>query len=268
MSFRNWLKQFVPMSSRSLNSRIDNIDNRITVLQNKISSLERTTAQIRRISRENNWTDVYNSTIEGTNWLKSRRFSPGRWAIGYQYLYVLYRILDEVHPKNIIDLGLGQSSWMIAQYAASDEEVSHTIVEHDQTWIDGFLKDHALPENSKIMRLNLGTKQYQEAVVRVYDGFAEIFSDRKFDLISIDGPFGGDMPDYARIDVLGMLPGILSENFIILIDDTERSGEKHTVREMERILTENEIKFAKEIYSGAKDMTIICAEDLHFLTTM
>ena len=237
-------------------------------IYNEITEIKRRENTIQRIASENNWADVYNSTIEGCDWLRHRKFSPGRWALGYSSLYVLFRVLDDVRPKNILDIGLGQSTWMISQYAAVDSKVNHTIVEHDPAWIEFFTRDHLLPENSKIIQLALNMTEFKGAVVREYNSFKETFMDQKFDMISIDGPFGGDMMNYARIDVLKMIPGILEENFIILLDDTERSGEKNTINEMKAALTENNINYASGVYSGMKDMTVLCSESLKFLTTM
>lgn len=64
------------------------------------------------------WGQIYNSTIAGSEWLKDQSVSPGRWAVGYNYLYILYRILNDVKPTNILELGLGQSTKLMAQYAA------------------------------------------------------------------------------------------------------------------------------------------------------
>ncbi len=261
MLLKKWVKGIIQLPTRSLHARLDLIDKREIEIK---ELFERYT----RNSAETNWAAIYNSTIEGTEWLKSRSFSPGRWAVGYQYLYVLYRILNEIHPKNILDLGLGQSSWMIAQYAASMNTVSHIVVEHDPNWISFFVKDHQLSENTKIIQLDWNYTNYKETIVREYGGFSDTFTGQKFDLISIDGPLGGDMPIYARIDVLKMLPDILSDDFIILIDDSHRSGERNTILDMKIILKEHDIPFAEGIYSGAKDMTVICAEHLHFLTSM
>ena len=77
------------------------------------------------------WAEIFNNVISNSSWLTNKSFSAGRWAVGYQYLYVVYRILNEVRPKNILELGLGQSTRLFGQYAASDVEVQHIVVEHD-----------------------------------------------------------------------------------------------------------------------------------------
>lgn len=53
-------------------------------------------------------------------------------------MYTLYRILDEVQPKNILEMGLGQTSKMTTQYAKYYKDSHLLIVEGDQLWIDNF----------------------------------------------------------------------------------------------------------------------------------
>ena len=73
---------------------------------------------------------------------------------------------------------------------------------------------------------------------------------------------------YARIDVLKLLPHCLSTDFVIMIDDCERSGETHTVAEMEACLKGADIPYKSGRYSGKKDCVLISAEHMGFLTSM
>ena len=51
------------------------------------------------------WSEVYHDTIRGSKWLSpDLPFSPGRGAIGYQLMYVLYRVLNEVNPRSILEI--------------------------------------------------------------------------------------------------------------------------------------------------------------------
>lgn len=220
-------------------------------------------------SRESVWADVFHDAIIDSTWLENKTFVPGRWAIGYQYLYVLYRVLNEYRPKRILDLGLGQSTRMIAQYAASDSGVEHIVVEHDESWISFFKNSFQLPENTRILKLDREMVSYKEAeAVRVFKDFEITFKDQKFDLISIDAPLGGDMKQYARIDVLKQLPDCLMSRFVILLDDYNRVGEVNTIREMESVLEASGVKYVKGVYKGQKEMILLCDPNNSFLTSM
>lgn len=215
------------------------------------------------------WAAIFNNTITHSTWLIDKTFSPGRWALGYPALYVLYRVLNEARPKRILELGLGQSTRMIAQYTAAFDDVEHIIVEHDSDWIEFFKNDFQLSERSRIIQLDREMVPYKEAeAVRVFKNFKEIFQGQKFDFICIDAPLGSDMKLYSRIDVLGILPDCLMESFIITLDDSERVGETHTLSEIELKLSEYKVSYKKGKYSGKKDTSIIAALDYQFLCSM
>lgn len=221
-----------------------------------------------RLMREVLWAEVFGSTIASSTWFRGESLSPGRWAVGYPYLYVLYRILDEIRPARILELGLGQSTRMISRYAASND-VEHHVVEHDERWLDWFLRASDLPANTQVVRLDWAYVTYNEvADVRIYDGFADTFSGKRFDFISIDAPLGGDMEHYARVDVLGLLPGCLAESFVIMIDDLERPGESRTFAEMKEALARASVEYACGVYSGVKDVGVLCSPDLAFLCSL
>ena len=117
-----------------------------------------------------------------------------------------------------MELGLGQSTKLISQYAAEFPKVRHQVVEHDLNWIDFFRKNFILPSNTEVVRLVWDFVSYKEAErVRVFKNFSETFKGQKFDFISIDAPWGGDMKQYSRIDVLMMLPDCLADRFIIIL---------------------------------------------------
>lgn len=303
MSFYTFLRSHSPLTHRGVQKRINEIyqeqkaalekltqknvqqEEELQNVYNELKNMQQTMNEIKkqneanliilestcRNSAEGTWAAIFNQTIhkENKNWLKDVSFSPGRWAVGYQYLYVLYRVLNEVHPQNILELGLGQSTKMIAQYAIAFPNIIHQVVEHDPQWISFFAQNYKLPRNTKLVRLDREFSPYKEAdKVRVFKGFKKHFQGQKFDFISIDAPLGGDMKQYARIDVLQMLPEILAENWVIMIDDCNRSGEQHTVKEMEEKLKISGIAYAKGKYSGAKDCVVLAAEKMKFVCSM
>lgn len=55
--------------------------------------------------------------------------------------------------------------------------------------------------------------------VRVFNGFEEKFKNKKYDLICIDAPLGGDMKEICRVDILSIIPISLNTTFVILLDD-------------------------------------------------
>lgn len=161
--------------------------------------------QDRRL-KELTWAETFFSATEGSTWFRDKGLSPGRWALGYPALHALFRILDTRRPKDILELGLGQSTCVIGQYVAANVEARHCVVEHDREWIDLFESGFALSRRSEILALEREMVPFREAAeVRVFKGFDRAMEGRTFDFVCIDAPLGGDMRVYSRIDVLRLL---------------------------------------------------------------
>ena len=172
-------------------------------------------------------------------------------------------------PKTILELGLGQSTKLISQYVDSVRGCHHFIVEHDKEWVSFFNKSFALSESSKIFLLDLKGLQFNECEkVNQYDKFSDFFSDKIFNLISIDGPIGNIDGTYSRIDILKIFPECLDKSFVILLDDIQRTEERKTQNLILNELNKNEIQFHVGEYKGIKTMSIITSKDLKFLCSM
>ena len=158
---------------------------------------------------------------------------------------------------------------MITQYVSSNREAEHFVVEHDPAWISFYKKEYPISKQTDIVQLEITFVPYKEAEsVRVFSGFKERFAERRFDFILVDAPLGGDMKQYARIDILSILPECLCESFTILVDDTQRPGESNTINEICSLLDVAEIKYKRRDYSGEKACTVICSTDNAFLCTL
>lgn len=234
-------------------------------------------------SQELLWAETFHDTVKDSAWLKQQSFHPGRFAAGYPLLYVLYRILDEVRPHSILELGMGESTRLIAQYvkaatkkssATKDPStVTHSVVESDESWAAFFQSSCSLSRHSKVHHLEAALERTNlegtTATVRRYLGFEEEFKDRHFDLIVIDGPYGEDMRDYSRVDVLTLLPSLISpERFVILLDDCNRPGEQRTLQAMEAVLQRAGIDTVTGFYQGLKTTAVLASASLKFVATL
>ena len=219
-------------------------------------------------SNEAVWAQIFHDVSRDSTWLKDARFAAGRWAVGYQFLYVMYRVLDEIRPASILELGLGQSTRMTAQYTAARPGTRHEVVEADPSWISFFKRSYEVPASTQITQLDYEMISFEQAETRVYRGFGERFKGQRFDLILIDAPLGGDLQGCTRVDVLRMLPDLLSDRFVIIMDDTDRAQETQTVHHMQKRLTELGIDYRIGRYRGQKECTLLCSPDIGFLISM
>lgn len=208
---------------------------------------------------------IFNSTIADSEWLRYKSFSPGRWAVDYALLYTLYRTLTAMKPTKIVEFGLGQSSKMIHQYA-NFYKIKAITIEHDQLWIDFFCSGLEGNYDINIQMLDLSIIEYNGFETLTYKNFQSFVSDEKFELILVDAPFGSKR--YSRSQIIDMAHNNLSQSFCIIIDDTERQGEKDTIAEVCKVLDEKKIKYYSTTYTTIKSHTVICSENLRFLTTL
>lgn len=221
-------------------------------------------------SREAFWAAIFNSTITKSSWMKKISLSPSGWAVGYQYLYVMYRVLNDKRPKCILDIGLGQSSLMIAQYAAANPDVEHIIVESSDEWIAAFSKTHRLPKNSKIVKLDYEMVEFPGALspVRVYAGFKQALEGKVFDFVSIDAPWAGDMTEFARVDMIDFVKDGLAKSYVIMFDDTNRKPELATLAKLQEKLLECGFTASSAPYYGRNTCHVIVSDDNIFIKTM
>lgn len=220
-----------------------------------------------RLLQELDWANVFNSTISDSPWLEDKSFSPGRYAIGYPFLYVLYRILDSLKPAAIIEFGLGQSTNMLHRYAASFSHASIKTFEHNTDWIAFFRQNMKIPSNAEIIQVESFRTKYKGSSTVSIRGHEEVINGRKYTLIILDAP--STSKRYARPQILPMIPdNIDKDNFCILIDDYNRHGEQETCDEMEKLFKMHDIAYCKTIYSGIKDFALYCSPGLVFLTTL
>ena len=212
------------------------------------------------------WGLVFNNAISDSYWLKNKSFSPGRWAAGYPLLYILFRIYNDVKPKSVLEFGLGESTKLLAQYKKHYPDVHFTVVEQDCNWLEFFCNEiYDIKQYSKIVEIE--KKQIHGKESYYYKGVLNQISGMKYDFIVVDGPWGSD--SFSRYQVVEIARNnLIADNFIIIVDDYERDGEKQTVQELRKVLKGKGIEFKESVYSGDKDSLLICSAKYSFLTSL
>jgi hypothetical protein len=210
---------------------------------------------------------LFRGVIEDCEWIKHKSFAPGGWAMDNAALYTLFRILNDVRPKNVLEFGLGQSSKMVHQYATFIEDTKALTIEHDDEWINFCCKSIQKDINMNIQHIDEEIVVYNGVETLSYKNIDEITNVGGYDLIIVDGPFGS--PRYSRSQIINIVSGNLPKQFCILMDDSNRKGEKETIKAICKIFEDKKTNyFIKEYASGKKSHTVICSDDLKFLKTL
>lgn len=210
------------------------------------------------------WANVYRDTIIDSKWLKNKTVSAGRWAVSYYLLYVLYRILNEVKPKNILECGLGQSSRLMVQYAEANN-ADLIICENSEKWIEFFKKQYPVARNYVHVLDTYMTNVVPQFLSRTYLGFNKLIGDKKFNLVLIDGPEGSE--HFSRPNILDLVDN-LDSSFVVLLDDMNRIGECETWDMFKKKLDERGVIYREQIFASEKRFGMICSPDLEYLLTL
>lgn len=250
-------------------NEVHNVHVDVGSARNEIHAAHKDTALAVHASDEAVWAHIFHDAALNSDWLLNKTFYAGRWAIGYQFLYVLFRVLNSARPSSILELGLGQSTKMITQYVASNSAAKHRVVEHDTSWISFFREENDICKQSEIIPVDLVTAPFEEDdTVLMYKDFAEKVSDRTYDFISVDAPFGAEANIYARVDIISIIPKCLDDSFVIMVDDANRAGEQHMIVRLKEKLDKAGISYCCATYRGNKTTHILTSPDKKFLCTV
>jgi hypothetical protein len=218
-------------------------------------------------SNELQWANIYHDSIRGIPFINSLSLNIGRWAGNYSFFYVLNRILNEAKPKTILELGLGESTKMVSLYLSNHlVHSNHIIIEHDKEWIENFKANFSLDKKSEIVHLNLIEIEKNGFKTQCYEDLHNKIN-RKFNLYIVDGPWGSNR--FSRINILPFVEKITQlDEFIILMDDTNRIGEQDTLNEILKILNENNITNFIGSYSGIKTSTLVVSKSYKYFCSL
>lgn len=241
----------------------------IKILRNVIAHQVRGYDAIKEINKKADevyWAAVFNSAITDSKWFINQSLNPGRWAATYPFLYILYRVYNEIKPKNILEFGLGETSKLSYQYREAFPEANLTIVEQDQNWLNFFSTNiHNVVPNTLILELEHKAVNGHQS--NVYKGLIDKIAGNRFDLVLVDGPWGSER--YSRYQIVDVVENdLLAAEFAIIIDDCQRRGEKETAAKVKEVLKSKNVKFAEGMYSGVKDTMLICSENYKFLASL
>ena len=112
----------------------------------------------------------------------------------------------------------------------------------------------------------LKTIRYKGFDTVTYEDMDQVLAGKVFDFVLVDGPFGSD--HYSRSEVLEIVKGHLAASFCIIMDDTDRVGERETAQEIMELLKQQGVAYCSTEYKASKIHTLICSADRKFLTTL
>ena len=217
-----------------------------------------------KILQELLFAQYFNDSIKDSEWLKKQNFTATKGAANYSLLFLIFSVLQNGRPNNVLELGLGQSSKITTQYANYFTDTNLTILEHNKEWINVFKNNLIINNNINLVNAPLKKISINNCACTKYNLDNILNNDNKYDCIIIDGPIGGSQ-HYPRTNVIDLIPNNLAKKFIIILDDYERPGEQNTANLIFKSLKENNIFYRTSTYYGMKKQLLITSFDYEFL---
>jgi hypothetical protein len=187
-----------------------------------------------------------------TDWLSELPFSsPRGGTASFSQLYALLNLLRDGRFNRVLELGVGKSTALITQWVQASGG-SSVHVDDDADWLA-----MAAAEQARVERIHapLVATRVEKRDIRWYG------CDRPegaFDLVLVDGPQAWSRSSrYDRWGVLNWLPGVLADEFVIVLDDTSRRGERRLVHAAQTTLANagRETKIREIV--GANSQTLL-----------
>lgn len=159
-------------------------------------------------------------------------YYPVGAAAGYSLMYLTTRMLTELPIHRIVEMGSGQTTLLIDRIRSGNS--THVAFEDNATWAQ--LLEPRLTRCDYRLRA-LTAKQFDGVDFR---GYSDL-NVEPFDFLLVDGPNGTD--SHSRYDCLSLIDANPESEFIVVIDDASRKGERETVAAIQRLLTGKRFDF-------------------------
>ncbi|NHJ32075.1 MAG: hypothetical protein FK732_04365 [Asgard group archaeon] len=191
---------------------------------------------------------------------------PDGFAANASLLYLLFKILQKVKPKSILELGSGQSTKLTTRYVKENEKTHITILEDSNVWHKETKRNIFTSNRTRYIHTSLEQTKFGKRKCFWYSTKILDEEDKTYDLILVDGPIGTRR--HSRIGIANFIPKIIdSKNYIIVFDDAARIGELDTIKAIKKILRDKSIPCFEFHNYGSKKQTCLVSPNFSFLGT-
>ena len=172
------------------------------------------------------------------------RFFPVGAAANHGLLYLVLRCYVDLPVRRILDVGAGQTSLLLDALQRKFGKAEIITLEHDAGWAQRIASQVGHP----VLRRDLVERSVGGQPTRTYDSAG---IEGPFQLIVMDGPPG--VKRYSRLGLLHLMQTVMDRrDFVAILDDAERGGERQTAKMCERWMRSEGIAFRDADVRAAK----------------
>ena len=178
------------------------------------------------------------------------RFFPVASAANHSLLYLVLRCFVELPLQRILDVGAGQTSLLLHALRQKTGKAEIITLEHDACWAARI----AAQVDHQVLRRDLVPTRVGDRTTLMHDltGLSG-----PFQLIIMDGPPG--VRRHSRLGLLSLMQSLMArDDFVVILDDADRTGEWQTAEACWRWLQGQGIAFRHAQTRAAKSQWV-CA---------
>jgi hypothetical protein len=141
------------------------------------------------------------------------------------------------------------------------------VIEHDPQWKDTFNRRWPELPDDHLVLLDLATESVDGHSTRCYSGLMDVVDVDSFTVFVVDGPLG--TPRHSRHDIVRLARAFPPEKeFIILMDDVNRPGDRETADLLLQVLETPSRAVHTGEYGGRRDQLIVCSDQYRHLSSV
>lgn len=185
------------------------------------------------------------------------RFYPIGNAANFSLMYVILRVLVEFPVSRVVEFGAGQTSVLLDKagtHLGRDLEV--VTLEHDAFWADTIGRQ----VNHPVLPTPLVNTKVGARTVPFYD-LTQVLSYGTPDFVIIDGP-SAHLPGtyFNRTGAIDYLNKSLGDEFVVVIDDAERPGERVLAGLVRDKMQKTGHEYYENTIKAAKQQRLFCTQ--------
>lgn len=180
-------------------------------------------------------------------------FYPVAGAASYSLFYLLIRIAKELPIKSVLELGAGETTRLLQALANHGVLTAKCItLEHNREWAARVSQS----VSHEIITTRLVERTMDGIIYQGYD-FSPLNLPNDIELLVIDGPPAStESNTFDRLGAVDLVEMVSPHDFILILDDTHRSGEMLLVEKIEDALRRRRSSFSKGQIITSKRQTI------------
>lgn len=187
------------------------------IKRHQLPLYEQTDAQ--KLHAEMAMIDMLRRIQEEQSWIPKVLYPIGG-ATNHALLYLLTRLLAEKNIGNTLELGVGQTTKVLAGYA-KEMQTCVCSIDDSSFWVDKFRPFCTAPGHRifccPLAQTNSGTEWYDISSVQAQ------FPNGGFDLVLVDGPVGS--AKCSRVGIVDRFLDICAQEWVVIWDDLHRKAD-------------------------------------------